>query len=323
MPAEMRPTRLGPGMRLVWMLGLAAALVTSTAGAQADDADALVAEGIELRVQGRDAEALDRFRKAVELAPNSPRARGQLALALHAVQEWVESERVMESVVADSSDEWVARHRAKLEQSLQTVRMHLGWVVVDAAGPGTAWLDGHRIGSLPIAAPVRVVAARHALEIRSRAHAPIRKDLEIAPGQKLLVSVALASPAPASTPALPGVPSGPEPEHEDSGLGSRHYGMALLGFGAAGLVAGAAFGVDAIVLRGRRDDVCGRDECTGERGIRLDAWGRQAAMLSNVFLAAGLSGAIIGGALLWEDHSSRTRVSLTIAPGGARLQGRW
>ncbi|MBN1612182.1 MAG: tetratricopeptide repeat protein [Polyangiaceae bacterium] len=324
----MRGIRLGPSASVAWALGMALALDCYGARAQSGPVDGLVSEGVQMRIQGRNSEAVERFRSAVELAPDSLRARGQLALALHAVGQWLESEQIMERVLAES-DEWVDRHRAELEQSLRSVRSHLAWLQVDAQGPGTVWLDGHRVSSLPVRAPLRVVARRYLLEIHLSGHAPLRKEVDIAPGQRVLVDIATPPPPPAREqpePAPTQLPSRANSERQNRESRARTYGLVLLGAGAAGLATGAAFGAYAIIARRQRDRECDADGCS-IRGLQTDARGRQAATFSTLLFATGISSLVGGGVLLWQDQRGRTRVVLapesTRGAGGVRLGVGW
>jgi hypothetical protein len=324
----MRGMRLGPSARVAWLLGMAIALEGRGAWGEGA-ADALVVEGVQMRIQGRDSEAVERFRKAVELEPDSLRARGQLALALHAVGRWREAEQVMELVLAETPDEWVERHRAELEGSLRTVRAHLAWLQVDAQGPGAVWLDGHRVGSLPLSAPLRVVARRHQLEIRSSDHAPVRKEIDMAPGERVVVDIA----RPEASPMRPQPDPVPmrrtarwEAQREPRESRARTYGLVLLGAGAAGLATGAAFGTYAIIARRQRDQECDADVCSA-RGIQIDARGRQAATFSTLLVVTGISSLAGGGVLLWQDQHGRKRAMLEpelgTRVGGARFNVCW
>src|SRR4051812_26268689 len=73
--------------------------------------EALIAQGLALRRDGKPSEALELFRRAQALAP-SPRAVGQLGLAEASVQLWLEAETHLAAALAMSGDAWVRRNRA-------------------------------------------------------------------------------------------------------------------------------------------------------------------------------------------------------------------
>ena len=84
----------------------------------------LIALGIHLRKEGRDAEALGTFERAYAQHP-SPRAAAQVALAHHALAQWREAERGLLEALDRPEDPWVARNRVYLQESL----------AVDASAP--------------------------------------------------------------------------------------------------------------------------------------------------------------------------------------------
>src|ERR1700755_329211 len=82
------------GAILRWLLAAASLAVSSSSSTQAfaqQHVEALLHEGVSLRRQGRDEEALEVFRRAHAEAP-TPRTSAQMALAAQAVGNWVEAE---------------------------------------------------------------------------------------------------------------------------------------------------------------------------------------------------------------------------------------
>src|SRR3979409_1225623 len=90
----------------------------------------VMTKGVRLRREGDDAGALAAFERAYGLVP-SPRALGQIALAHQALGHWLEAEHGLVEALRISSDAWVARNRAYLEESLAAARAHLAWLDVD------------------------------------------------------------------------------------------------------------------------------------------------------------------------------------------------
>lgn len=276
-------------------------LVARPINAQMDQVETLVTEGIELRVNGHDAEALDRFRAAATLAPNSPRVQGHLALALHAQGHWVESERVMLRVLDSPQDDWVARHTDELRHSLQAVQAHLGWLEIHASAPAELWLDEQLVGSTPLSAPLRVAAGQHTVSVRPSGRAPLRKIVAIPPDRHVYLDLTAGVPdRPVENPAAP-PPQTPERQGTQAlrtGAWGRTLGIALLGAGAAVVASGIVLGVNAIVVRGERDSECDQSGCTRD-GIALDARARQSAEYSNIAIATGFVSLGVGTVLVW------------------------
>ncbi len=278
-------------------------LTASSAAAQSEEVEQLVAEGIELRVQGREPEALERFRKAVVLAPSSLRVQGHLALTLHAQGHWLESERVMLQVLNAPADEWVTRHLAELRGSLQAVQAHLAWLEVEASGPGEVWIDGTFIGTLPIRGPVRVAAQQCNLDLRYPGRAAVRRTIDIPAGQylrlTLIETMTELPPRRQSSDRQTEPLKVPVSTEVASYSKTRSLGMVMLGIGASGLVAGATFGISAILARRDRDKQCEPTRGCSADGIALDARGRQWAQLADVSLIVGVAGMGIGAAMVW------------------------
>ncbi|HEX4352161.1 MAG TPA: tetratricopeptide repeat protein, partial [Polyangiales bacterium] len=64
-----------------------------------DSADALISQGVALRKQGKNAEALVDFQRAYQISP-SPRAQAQIALAEQALGDWIAAEDGLVSALA-------------------------------------------------------------------------------------------------------------------------------------------------------------------------------------------------------------------------------
>ena len=259
-------------------------------------------QGIQLRQEGRDSDALARFREAAGLAPSSPRILGHLALALHATQQWLESERIMQDVVQATNDAWVVRHEAELKQSLEDVQDHLAWLEVDTPVPGTLWIDDTLVGEAPTRSPIRVVASTCVLTLKGPNRLPIVKTVSI-PARRhwylyLIETAAIGPP----TPTVPRVamPSGASPSNQPLAASKkRGLGLTLLGVGTAGLVASVALGIDALVLRNQRDKECDSKTGCSREGVQLDGRGRQTATLATLSFVTGVTSLSVSTVLLW------------------------
>src|SRR6187455_2124299 len=129
---------------------LLAVLTVLPSGVRAggDEEDALVTAGNELRRKGRDAEALEQFRKAVALR-RSPRSLAQAGLAAQAVGLWLEAEASLTEALDAADDPWIGKWREVLDESLRAVRKHLATLVVETHVPGAElWIDEQRVEEL-------------------------------------------------------------------------------------------------------------------------------------------------------------------------------
>src|SRR5258708_7230515 len=115
--------------------------LVSARSALADPAaDVLTAEGVALRRERRDVEALAVFERALAIDA-SPRTRAQVGLAEQALGFWVEAERDL-STSLSGSDAWIADHRAQLMTAVDAVRSHLATLDVGAnVDAAPLWID--------------------------------------------------------------------------------------------------------------------------------------------------------------------------------------
>jgi hypothetical protein len=136
----------------------------------------ILARGIALRKQGRDAEALAMFEQAYALRPSS-HAVAQMAIAHQALGQWIEAERGLAMALNDTDDPWIARYRVQLERSLSAVQEHLAWLQVDSNVAGAeVWIAREPRGRVPLDR-MRVVAGEVSVEVRAPGYPPIQRQL--------------------------------------------------------------------------------------------------------------------------------------------------
>jgi hypothetical protein len=167
-------------------------IAVSAAPVSAQDASALVEQGLALRRQGRDAEAAEVFRQAYA-ADRSARSLAQVALAEQAAGQWVAAERDLVAAMA-MSHPWIQEHRGVLDTALATIRQHIGrlTVVSNVAG-AELWLDGRAAGTLPLAQPVPVEAGSHVVEVRAAGFVATQRAAVVRAGELARVSVELVA----------------------------------------------------------------------------------------------------------------------------------
>jgi hypothetical protein len=238
---------------------LALACPTRAWAGDAEDADALITRGVDLREHGKDDEALAVFKQALARSP-TPRARAQVALAEQALGMWVAAEADLLSALGAKDDAWIVKNRAPLEGALGVVRRHLGSLEVRGADGADVTIDGVKLGSLPAKAPFRVEAGRRTIEVTAKGFHPTSRAIEIPAGGVARETVTLvALPAESGEPnAPPRGGSGRSDAFDDSGHGQRLLGWVFVGTGGAMLAAG---GVTLLVRSSIVDDYNAR--CPG------------------------------------------------------------
>lgn len=331
-------------MRSGLAVGLLLAVVSVAPGlhAQPSDPAAMVKHGLALRRERRDAEALDEFRRAYALDP-APRTLAQIALAEQALGRWVDAEADLQRATSAKADPWIAANKRVLDAGLVTIQGHLGSleVAADVAG-AELWINGARVGTLPLAAPLRVEAGSVVVEVRAEGHATARRLTSVEPGGSaresvLLVPLAGPTPLPSSQPApvvatappTPPAPAPPTTSSVDRPL--RNVSFVLMSAGALELVAGAAFGVRTLQTKSDRDGYCQGQVCK-PMGVALDEQARALATQSTAWLAGGALTAGVGVVLFLMSGSRvlpgpSAAVHLTVDAGldraSAGLGGSW
>lgn len=172
----------------MWLRALALWLCIASP-ALAQDANALIEEGLALRREGRDGEAVERFR-AAHAIDHGGRSLAQLALAEQAAGEWVNAERDLVAALA-IDEPWIAERRSVLESALATIRTHVGRLhVVSSAPNGTVFVDGREVATLPME-PISFEVGAVTVEVRAPGFRTVERSATIRPGALSRLSVDL------------------------------------------------------------------------------------------------------------------------------------
>jgi hypothetical protein len=144
-----------------------------------DVSEGLIAAGIELRRAGDDKEALSLFARAAAVHP-SARARAQVGLAQQALGRWIDAERSLAAALEHEEDPWVERYKSLLQSGLAAVQSHLAWLDVTSSVAGASlYVNGELAGTMPLGAPVRVVAGLAVVELRAPGYVAERRERDV------------------------------------------------------------------------------------------------------------------------------------------------
>jgi hypothetical protein len=265
------------------------------------DESSLIARGVELRLQNKDADAFEVFSQAWERF-QTPRAQAHVGLAAQALGRWALAETHLESALR-SDDPWVVGKRKTLEEALAIVRKRLGSLEILADVSGVDLLvDGQPTGKLPLERPLRLPVGTVVLQLQADGYVPVQRSVTIAGGQlgresfRLVRVAPLPSPARVAQMAVPAPGVSPGLAVSDritpaAGNGDTRRRRILLG--AVGLTAVAGglatwSGVDTLAARDRYV------ERPTEAGYR-DGLARQRR--TNLLLIS--TGVVAAGALAW------------------------
>jgi hypothetical protein len=295
-------------MRSCVALAQALVLVFANVAARADDAETasdLLRQGVVLRRQHRNLEALELFEKAQALG-GGPIARAQAALAEQALGRWLEAERDLMTALLATNDAWITMNRVALVGAGNEIAGHLAWLTLTVEPPeAKAQLAGR---SLATGIEERVEAGTAVVEVTAPGFSTSTPGVVASPGAHVAVTVTLAPLAklpeerPPVQPTALDLPSAPpaKPRTTPASL----VGPAVLG--AGGLIAvgaGSYFGVRASDEKGQRDAQCSSSGCSAA-AFTHDAAARSAAINASALFGSGAA-LLLGGASWWA--ASRLR----------------
>ncbi len=247
-----------------WILALLLAAGGNAPALAAEEPDEMLKRGVQLRRDGKDAEALEVFRKAYSLRA-SPRAAAQVGLAEQALGRWIAAEAHLTEALRAPEDPWIKKNRAALEGALESVGRRLATLEVLGGPVGAEVLvEGTKVGELPLPRPLRVPAGVLRVEVRAPGHGGATRMVVAEPRSHTRETIELRAAAVEGPPAAPASPAA-APSRGDVSTGLHTTaapsspparppalrwatGLAV-GAGGALLVAGAAHGWSQLRVR--------------------------------------------------------------------------
>ena len=210
---------------------LIASLATAAWAGPQEEADELARQGIDLRRRGDDSRALPLFEKAHRLAPTA-RSAVQLGTVEQALGRWADAEEHLAQGLRSPTDPWIKKNRAVIDESMRTVKTHIGSLEVTGAPAGAEVLvNGRKVGQLPLGGGVRVNAGDVDVELNAPGHLRGFRTVKVNAGDFQTVVIRLQEvehPLPAPPP--------PPPPAAPSALWQRW--AAIGAFGGAAVAAG-------------------------------------------------------------------------------------
>lgn len=234
------------------------------------EAEAWISQGIALREQGKDDQALELFRKA-DAKAKTPRSTAQVALAEQALGMWVLAETHLTEALAAKDDPWITKNRAALEGALGTIQKHVGSLEVRLnVAKADVYVDGALVGGVPRPTPLRVEVGPHQVELRASGYYPVSHQVTISVDSMARETYALSA-----LPATPPPGTGSNPGGAGPGSGGtikvvsepanvpRTVGWVLVGTAAAGAVFGGIAALIRETQTGRYNDRVDIKSCPG------------------------------------------------------------
>jgi hypothetical protein len=288
-------------------------------------AEVLIQQGLRLRREGKPEQALDKFRKAHEMAP-SPRTYGQMGLVEASLKRWTDGETHLAVALANPDDPWVRTNRAFLDQALAICRKHVGDLVITGPAGAEVLVDGSPAGTLPAVPAQRVAEGTVEVTANAPGYEPFKQTVEIRPNHRTVVDLAMTRvPAPPPPPVVTANPpkssDGPDPKKAlppapPDVAPESHWrlwtGLSLGAVGAGGLAAGIVW----LVVDG------GCQTRSGNTGMCLSKYDTK--MLGYIATGIGAAALIAGGIVLITGPSKDApSVALSASPGALWLSGRF
>jgi hypothetical protein len=207
------------GMRTKWTLGVAAmitglaALSARPAAAEtnAEHAEALIHQGVELRAHDQTARALPLFEKAYQIS-RTPRTAAQLGLCELELARYVDAQRHLLEALASPDHPWIAKNRATLVRQLDAAAANIGELALTVS-PAEAdiLLNGKPIDRSLAGPSIRLPKGPVDVEVRAAGYQPAHETITIRGGQREQRTITLP-PEPARQVALATSLEAPTPE---------------------------------------------------------------------------------------------------------------
>jgi hypothetical protein len=278
----------------------------AAAATPSDQAEALIGEGVKLRVEGRHAEALDLFSKAHGLAP-SGRTLAQIGLAEGSLRRWIDAETHLAAALAAHDIPWIEnrRNRDALEQALTSIRTHIGTLSVIGPEGAEVTVDGQAVGRLPIPGPIRLAEGNVHVRGSALGHQPAEVEVTIAGGAETTVTLDMGR----LVLAAPIIDDQAPPPPLRVMTWKKWTGASLLVGSVAALVVGGVW--LALDNRGLCDAPSGA-RCQWLYDTKTQGW---------IAIGVGAAAAAGGGLLLWSARNQD--ISLSGGPASVGLAGRF
>jgi hypothetical protein len=323
---------------MILAIGLLALSVAPPTPAHAteEDAKTFFAQGRKLRAEGNCTEAIVAFRRALDVYPqglgalrNIAECEEQLGQVASARNDWWSLRRAVLMSNEPKYEGWdkdAEQAHARLEDKVARMTVNLRGQGLDRVH---VTIDGKPLDPRLIGVELERDLGPHIVEALYGGAAPVRKKLELAAGQREVVTLDIPAPAKATGPVAAGGPAPPPP---DAGGAMRAAGIVALGVGGVGLVGT----VISVIERGAALSAIDA-ECPSHTGCapglrEEEQRGRTAATLVNVFGAVTIIGIGAGVPLFFlgrgsseapkKANAAAIRVRMGVAPlgGGAAAQ---
>jgi hypothetical protein len=154
------------------------------AATDAEQAEALIREGVKLRARDNAPKALPVFEKAYQIS-RSPRTAAQLGLCELELGYYVAADRYLTEALAAPDHPWVSKNKTALTRALDSARANIGELalVVSPAGAEVS-LNKKPLDKALVGPPVRLDKGPVDVEVRAPGYEPTRETITIVGGKR-------------------------------------------------------------------------------------------------------------------------------------------
>jgi hypothetical protein len=298
---------------------------------QREQAQARFARGKELMAKKQYDQALGEFRASHDIV-SSPNTRLEIARCLRAmgrpVAAYAELGRTaVEAKELVSQDNRYQRAYDSATTERAEMEPQLGFVSLTIQNPAdetTVTVGGEEIRRAARARPTPVVAGATDVVVSTPGHAPVKRTVTLAAGQRQALSIDAQSGEPVGGAPPPAAPEqAPAPEPSASPL--RTWAFVAGGVGVAGI---ATFAVAGLMAKSTYDDLngaCHGGPCTPDKSGEISS-GKTQQTVANVGLVIGIAGLGVGATLYVLSRpksSSAPSAAVVVGPAWAGVQGRF
>jgi hypothetical protein len=297
---------------------------------QREQAQARFARGKELLDKKQYDAALVEFRASHEIVA-SPNTRLELARCLRAMGRMVAAYAELGRVAVEAKELVGQDHRYQRAFDSATaeraeIQPQLGFVALTIQNPSDETkvsVGGEELRRAAWAEPAPVTGGAAEVLVETPGHAPVRRTLLLAAGQRTALTIDAQSGA-----ALEGTPAPPPPEPprpEPTSLQQlRPWAYVSGGVGAVGLVTFVIAGIAAHSTYNDLNSTCHGGACPPDKSGEISS-GRTQQVVANVALTLGLVGVAAGTTLfvLSMPKKSSPSAALVMSPGWMGLRGSW
>jgi hypothetical protein len=286
--------------------------VSATALAQQEEAEKLIRQGVELRRQGQNLEALPFFQRAYAVFPSS-RAGAQLGFVEQSVGLSLEAEKHVSAALADEGDPWVRKNKTAIVQALADIRAGLGRLLIEAGPPGAVVaINGSTVTAKELENPIYVKPGSTYVEVRRDGFDSQSKTVTVLAGTTQRLAILLrpsssrdpsAAPAAPPTSALDQWSTPARARTFDTGAdsqGKRLAGIALLSVAAVAVVGGTT----CLLIANEKIDSIEKDAQAMARYNESNGSFPSFQRLSQGLYVTAAASAVAGAWLLFFSRSS-------------------